>query len=825
MNSLLVNSIVVRGFIKLHTLAHTYITNFIKSFIFIFLTICSIAFMIIPLKSYSLDCSGDYIKELSNTELSTKITFTNNLEKLISLTLPDGMQTEQDTKLPPGASISVNLKVNQKTCEYYRQFFGAGSTTKHYSIINQIKPIEYMILDGDFKGKIRIINVSAHYITGKDKDSTGEKFQYWYYVCTPKGACNANISVTNADILYVFTGEGLKETQNLLIKEIKDDRWSDAYDASKNTASLSVNNLPPANYLTIVNHTSSNIEPINISGLNLLNGSIIKLKKYGVYSQDNIQLLGNSANLSQGDITFKFGNNSDIYKVSIKDSFFDNIKPISEPPEKSGCMIHGGNWCREILPVQGSGSNELKLNNFYSLGFYSDRQYHSDFVVYRMINNKKIVIWSLKDLYPGDYNAVAVTFYEGNIGVLGVKNGAKKMVWESNTGGHPGAKIDIIDNVLGVYDKDNQLVYKLFSIKNPSCMISSKANDEAFTCLYKEPDDPMIISAKEGKTLYIGDAWVLDNGGGSNPLQLIMQPDGNVVLYDEINKPLWSLPSWDVNSQYATFLKFQKDGNLVAYKGNNTNNPIFSTQTFGHNNAVLSLQQDKNMVIYSENNLTNPLWSTKTNRHTINSYASLDIFDSPPIKFEICIDNSRQDAIHFDRAANDIFGGFSEKEKTEYLCYEGKNNAASEDIGKAFSFTVSYGSKVNPLVKKYIAVIDPSGEITIKNNGYHVKTSLLTPDAYGKEIITTIHIDDFPEGPYKKKIPDFINKEYQYGQEFLCENLRWVDSDDLFLQASCIKPRDDSKSQLSIKASALKKCQDTGVVIFEDSLLACKSVQ
>ena len=51
----------------------------------------------------------------------------------------------------------------------------------------------------------------------------------------------------------------------------------------------------------------------------------------------------------------------------------------------------------------------------------------------------------------------------------------------------------------------------------------------------------------------------------------------------------------------------QTDGNLVIY--DNRNNPLWASNTNGENgNYILILQKDRNLVIYSH-----PIWATGTN--------------------------------------------------------------------------------------------------------------------------------------------------------------------------------------------------------------------
>ncbi|WP_338786163.1 MIR domain-containing protein [Metabacillus sp. FJAT-53654] len=93
---------------------------------------------------------------------------------------------------------------------------------------------------------------------------------------------------------------------------------------------------------------------------------------------------------------------------------------------------------------------------------------------------------------------------------------------------------------------------------------------------------------------------------------LIMQEDGNFVLY-EVHKGK-NIPVWASNTNGSGAVKavMQGDGNLVVYKPNGQ--AVWASGTDGNSGAYLSLQDDGNAVIYS--NQGNALWDTGTWRHS-----------------------------------------------------------------------------------------------------------------------------------------------------------------------------------------------------------------
>ncbi|MFD5750497.1 hypothetical protein [Streptomyces sp. NPDC127033] len=74
---------------------------------------------------------------------------------------------------------------------------------------------------------------------------------------------------------------------------------------------------------------------------------------------------------------------------------------------------------------------------------------------------------------------------------------------------------------------------------------------------------------------------------------LIMQEDGNLVVYDQDRKPRWAA----MTGGKGNYARFQPDGNLVVY--NSGGRPLWASRSDGHEGAVLVFQADGNMVIRS----------------------------------------------------------------------------------------------------------------------------------------------------------------------------------------------------------------------------------
>ncbi|QJT05905.1 protein kinase [Streptomyces asoensis] len=90
---------------------------------------------------------------------------------------------------------------------------------------------------------------------------------------------------------------------------------------------------------------------------------------------------------------------------------------------------------------------------------------------------------------------------------------------------------------------------------------------------------------------------------GTGARSLIMQQDGNLVIYDQDHKARWAA----MTSGEGNTARFQADGNLVVY--NSGGQPVWASRTNGHPGAVLVFQADGNVVIKSGDTV---LWAAGT---------------------------------------------------------------------------------------------------------------------------------------------------------------------------------------------------------------------
>lgn len=97
---------------------------------------------------------------------------------------------------------------------------------------------------------------------------------------------------------------------------------------------------------------------------------------------------------------------------------------------------------------------------------------------------------------------------------------------------------------------------------------------------------------KVGEQLYTNEQLTSSNGG----FRLIMQGDGNLVLYQKNGTPRWASGT---QGSGAIRVFMQGDGNLVMYRPGSV--AVRSTCTQGSKAVRLVMQNDGNLVLYRAN--------------------------------------------------------------------------------------------------------------------------------------------------------------------------------------------------------------------------------
>lgn len=104
-----------------------------------------------------------------------------------------------------------------------------------------------------------------------------------------------------------------------------------------------------------------------------------------------------------------------------------------------------------------------------------------------------------------------------------------------------------------------------------------------------------------GQALQVNESIASPNGLFS----LVLQEDGNLVLYDQDQQPVWASGT---DGQQVSTATMQEDGNFVL--SSPAGDPVWASDTYGNNRAYLVLQDDRNLVVYSAEGA--PLWATNT---------------------------------------------------------------------------------------------------------------------------------------------------------------------------------------------------------------------
>jgi hypothetical protein len=188
-------------------------------------------------------------------------------------------------------------------------------------------------------------------------------------------------------------------------------------------------------------------------------------------------------------------------------------------------------------------------------------------------------------------------------------------LWNSGTYGHPGAYFNVqTDGNLVVYSAANVALW------------SSGTAGKHLGQLRLQEDGNLVAYTPSFVAI-----WATNTGGrptfsyfGSNTLNgnqklqigqylrsadnryaLLLQTDGNLVLYGPGYHVLWSAGTPNQNVAYAIM---QTDGNLVLYTSHNV--AVWSTGTSGHGSSFAIVQTDGNFVVYTSAKVAT--WSSGT---------------------------------------------------------------------------------------------------------------------------------------------------------------------------------------------------------------------
>ena len=106
---------------------------------------------------------------------------------------------------------------------------------------------------------------------------------------------------------------------------------------------------------------------------------------------------------------------------------------------------------------------------------------------------------------------------------------------------------------------------------------------------------------ESGQSLQVNES--LTSAGGEH--SLVLQEDGNLVLYTAGQEPVWATGT---DGQEVATATMQEDGNFVLYAPGGE--AIWASGTDGSGGATLVLQDDRNLVIYDASG--GPVWASDT---------------------------------------------------------------------------------------------------------------------------------------------------------------------------------------------------------------------
>lgn len=201
---------------------------------------------------------------------------------------------------------------------------------------------------------------------------------------------------------------------------------------------------------------------------------------------------------------------------------------------------------------------------------------------------------------------------------------------------HDDGNIHIYANAVEKFTSDNRVNH--YALRHVGNQIASETRLNAGDYL-KSPDSrySLVMQSDGNLVLYSADTAPIWNSGtaGRSGSYAVMQNDGNLVVYSASNSPLWWSGSW---GNGASTLKLQNDGNLVVYRNSNNG---FTWATWSHSNNYqvntyigtqmssgttlhageylrspdwrfrLVMQFDGNLVVYSVDRYT-PIWNART---------------------------------------------------------------------------------------------------------------------------------------------------------------------------------------------------------------------
>jgi hypothetical protein len=205
--------------------------------------------------------------------------------------------------------------------------------------------------------------------------------------------------------------------------------------------------------------------------------------------------------------------------------------------------------------------------------------------------------------------------YQGDGNLVLYRNADGRPLWASNTARRPtGVVIQQADGNLVIYGPDRAAIWASNTAKRPgsrlivqndgNVVIYAPGGKAVWATNTAQPSYPRARgdAMRPGQALHPGEAITSRNGR----YRFIYQSDGNLVLYRRKDgRPLWAS---NTHRQSTGVMVMQTDGNAVVYRADNR--PVWASGTAKHRNSRLVVQDDGNVVIYDPGG--RPVWATNT---------------------------------------------------------------------------------------------------------------------------------------------------------------------------------------------------------------------
>ena len=191
---------------------------------------------------------------------------------------------------------------------------------------------------------------------------------------------------------------------------------------------------------------------------------------------------------------------------------------------------------------------------------------------------------------------------DGNLVAYGPRS---RVLWSSHTyrsAGGSGTVLDMqADGNLVLHAADGSVLWHAGTYGNPGAGL--RVQNDGNVVLYRTNGSAAWYTGWDRTSLFPGDA--LSTGqqvtSADGRYSLVLQPDGNAVVYTASGRPLFFTGSYG-----ATRLAVQADGNLVAYRANGS--AAWSSGTWREGWSRLDVQDDGNVVLHRAD--TTPSWFT-----------------------------------------------------------------------------------------------------------------------------------------------------------------------------------------------------------------------